>query len=329
MNYKSLIYEEFGKPDEVIKVVERVYPAILPDETIVQMLMVPINPSDLIPATGAYAHRIKLPAVVGYEGVGRVKEVGSPLYEHLLGKLVLPLKNEGTWQELVVAKTADLIEVPDFLSIEDAACAYINPITAWNLCTKELNLGQNDFLLVNACNSAIGRLLIQLAKALNFKIIAVVRNENYKKELLELGADFVVSTDERNLIEEVMQITNQTGVAAAIDSIGGQAGTDLAKCVRENGDFLTIGLMSGVQVDWQLIFELPISARIFHLRHWADSVSSVEWRNTFERVFELVRQGKLKFSDRRRVYSFDEYRQAVADALSDEVKEKVFLKINH
>ena len=46
------------------------------------MLVRPINPSDLIPITGAYAHRIPLPNIPGYEGVGIVEDVGGR-YESL------------------------------------------------------------------------------------------------------------------------------------------------------------------------------------------------------------------------------------------------------
>ncbi|VDZ88844.1 alcohol dehydrogenase [Lelliottia amnigena] len=61
------------------------------------MLFSPVNASDLIPMTGAYRHRTPLPAVAGYEGVGVVTE-GPP---HWLGKRVLPLRGQGTWQNSV------------------------------------------------------------------------------------------------------------------------------------------------------------------------------------------------------------------------------------
>ena len=326
MTYTSLIYQTFGKPDQVLTAVETAYPTISFDQCVVQMILCPINPSDLIPMTGAYAHRIPLPQVAGYEGVGKVIEVGRPIDEHLLGKLVLPLKSNGTWQQVVLAKTADLIILPDFISIEDAAQAYINPITALLLCKSELNLSKGDTLLVNACNSSIGRILIQLSTILGFQLIAVVRNGKYKEELLALGAAFVIATDESQLIEEVMQVTNGQGVSAAIDSIGGIDGTNLAKCVRKQGDFIPIGLLSGQQVDWELIFGLEISARIFHLRHWADRVSNTEWQGAFQQLFGYIKDGNLKLGKLEGVYDFLDYRQALTDALDDRVKGKVFLR---
>lgn len=56
------------------------------DEVLVRMLARPINPSDLIPIRGAYSHRIILPTIPGYEGVGVVEDVGSFVSPNLIGK---------------------------------------------------------------------------------------------------------------------------------------------------------------------------------------------------------------------------------------------------
>ena len=50
---------------------------------------------------GSYAHRISLPTIPGYEGVGIVEDVGTYVSQDLIGKRVLPLRGEGTWQEIV------------------------------------------------------------------------------------------------------------------------------------------------------------------------------------------------------------------------------------
>lgn len=53
-----------------------------------------------------------------------------------------------------------------------------------------------------------------------------------------------------------MEITNGMGATAANDSVSGEAGTSLAFSLRPNGHFITIGLLSGEQVDWQKSREL-------------------------------------------------------------------------
>ncbi|MBJ7968252.1 zinc-binding dehydrogenase, partial [Bacillus cereus] len=86
---------------------------------------------------------------------------------------------------------------------------------------------------------AIGHLFAQLSQILNFRLIAVTRNSKHTEKLLQLGAEYVIDTSTVPLYETVMELTNGIGADAAIDSIGGSDGNELAFCVRPNGHFLT------------------------------------------------------------------------------------------
>lgn len=109
-------------------------------------------------------------------------------------------------------------------------------------------------------------------------MIAVTRNNKYTNELLELGASYVVNTSETTLHDSVMELTNGCGATSAIDSVGGVDGTELAFCVQPNSDFLTIGLLSGLPVDWKVIsLKTNVNVRLFHLRHWNKQVSIHTW----------------------------------------------------
>lgn len=59
--------------------------------------------------------------------------------------MVLPLREEGTWQEGVVMKANQLIIVPETIDYKIACQTYINPITAWLLCTRVFTLKKQDF----------------------------------------------------------------------------------------------------------------------------------------------------------------------------------------
>ncbi|MDN6718361.1 zinc-dependent alcohol dehydrogenase family protein [Tetragenococcus halophilus] len=329
MRYKSLYYAEFGQPELVIQETNRRISHLEEDEALIEMMMAPINPSDLIPVTGAYAHRIPLPNTVGYEGVGVVKEVGKAENQSLVGKMVLPLREEGTWQEAVVMKVNQLIVVPEAIDYRIACQIYINPITAWLLCTKEFSLGKQDFLLVNAGNSSIGKIFIQLANILGFKMISVVRNEQYRNPLKKLGADYVINSRLENVFDAVMTITQGKGAQAAIDMIGNSAGTTLARCVANDGNFRTIGLLSGHQIDWQYIANhLNITAKMFHLRHWSENCSLEECQKQFETIFYLISEKGLQLTFPQIIYPFNQYKQAIEKALDPTVKSKVYLSFN-
>ncbi len=294
MNAKCIKFYEFGRPQDVLRIENKPVEVPKGNEVLVRMLVRPINPSDLIPIRGSYSHRISLPNIPGYEGVGVVEDVGPLASRKLIGKRVLPLRGEGTWQEFV--KTTEDFTVPILDSIDDftASQMYINPITAWVVCTEILKLNRGDVLLVNACGSAIGHILTQLSKVLGFRLIAVTRNNNYTEGLLNLGASYVIDTSKLSVYETVMELTNGLGADAAIDSIGGSDGNQLAYCLHPNGFFLTIGLLSGVQVSWsEIINKAKVNANMFHLRNWNKNISVDKWQETFNRLIKLINDKKL------------------------------------
>ncbi len=185
------------------------------------------------------------------------------------------MRGEGTWQEYVKTSAELAIPIPDSIDDFTASQVYINPITAWVVCTEVLKLRPNDVLLVNACGSSIGHIFAQLSKVLGFQLITVTRNSKYTDDLLHLGASYVIDTSKAFLYGTVMELTNGMGADAAVDSVGGSSGNDLAFCVRPNGNFLTIGLLSGIQVNWaNIVNKAKVNANIFHLRHWNKRVST-------------------------------------------------------
>lgn len=327
LDAKRIRFYEFGSPKDVLKVEYKAIDPPKDNEVLVRMLARPINPSDLIPIRGSYAHRISLPNIPGYEGVGIVEEIGPLVSKNLIGQRVLPLRGEGTWQEFVKTSVEYAVCIPDTIDDFTAAQMYINPITAWLVCTEALKLEPNDVVLVNACGSAIGHIFAQLAKIIGFRLIAVTRNNKYTEDLLHLGSSDVIDTSKFPLHETVMELTNGKGAVAAIDSIGGSCGTDLAFCVHPNGNFITIGLLSEVQVNWADIVNIAkVNTNLFHLRNWNNNVSAEKWQETFQHVIRLVADKKLRLMTVDSQYDLSDVKKAIDAVESSKItKGKVFL----
>jgi len=325
----SLQYKKFGHPLEVLELEQQSEDIQLQhDDIMVRMILSPINPSDLIPIYGAYKHRIQLPAIPGYEGVGVVEAVGSSITTSLIGKRVLPLRGEGTWQQYVKTKANFAVPVPKEMDDETASQMYINPMTAWLICTEELRLNSEDVLVVNACGSAIGRLFAQLAKVFGYRLIAVVRNDIHIDELKSLGAWAVIDTSKESLIHSVMELTSGLGATAGIDSIGGQEGHDLIECIRPDGAVTIIGLLSGNQMNWSHIHERHPNIRVkpYWLKRWVDGISNDRWHENFSDLFELVKEGTLTIQTPRTRISIHEYKKAIEKALASGHIGKVLLE---
>ena len=125
----AIVYDRYGPPSAVLTLKRLPLAPLAGGRVRVRMRFAPVNPSDLIPVTGAYRHRTRLPAVAGYEGLGEV--VAAP-YGSLLaaGQRVLPLRGGGTWQRFIDLDETWLVPVPPAVDDLLAARGYINPLTA-------------------------------------------------------------------------------------------------------------------------------------------------------------------------------------------------------
>src|SRR5699024_3808279 len=99
-------------------------------------------------------------------------------------------------------------------------------------------------------------------------------------------------------------------------------GTDLAMAVRRGGRFLTLGLLSGQQVDYKKIATShDIHMTLFHLRHCNAKVSVDHWQNTFKQLFSMVMEKGLEIAEPDCFYSLSNY-SAALDVLDSRQKNK-------
>ena len=160
---RSLVFEEFGEPREVLGLQETDEPSPAAGQVLVRMLASPINPSDLLTIRGGYNTLPSLPATPGFEGVGIV-ESGSGLFGgYLKGKRVAVLNGEtGNWRDKTVIPARQAVPLPSGLSVEQAAMFFVNPATAFAMTRQVLAVPANEWLLQTAAGSAVGRMIIRI-----------------------------------------------------------------------------------------------------------------------------------------------------------------------
>src|SRR5688572_7501184 len=206
---KSVRFSEFGNPAEVLRVEDVPRPEPGANQVLVRMRARSINPSDLLTVRGLYGALPKLPATPGLEGMGEVDGVGERVKNLRPGQRVIPLGVQGTWQEYVLAESAQLIPVPDAVSDQTAAQFVVNPLTAWIMTVEELSLEPGEWLLQTAAGSTLGRVVLQIARRRGFKTINVVRRREQAEELSALGADACIATDEEDIPERVRELRSE------------------------------------------------------------------------------------------------------------------------
>ena len=298
MNIRSLVYRSFGHPEEVLQLETKSLCPRKPDLIRVKMHLVPVNPSDLVPITGAYAHRITLPAIAGYEGVGRVIEAPAGLSDWI-GRRVLPLRGPGTWQSVLDCVPDMCIPVPEHIDDLTAARAYINPLAALTLIEKWDVRGKQVLLsgAGSTCADLIGFLALRAGAA---EVVGLYRSEARVDRMRALGLVPVSASD---LVEVDCQARDTDIV---FDALGGPVGSRVLDGLRRGSDFVGYGLLTGETI--RPTGQPRARVHRFHLRDTLATMSATSWQKVFDKIWDLLVEFDMPIAQ---VYAFDDWRQAI------------------
>lgn len=321
---KQVSFSRFGLPQEVLEVNEVAIPEPGPGQFRVRITARPINPSDVLNVQGLYGTQPTLPALAGFEGVGTVDACGTGVPEYLVGQRVYVL-TQGSWQEYVCVPAMSTIPIPPEIS-DDVACQLIvNPFSAW-LMLDQLNLKEGQWLLSTAGASALGQMLVQMAKKRGIRTISTVRRDDAIAPLMARGADVVINTEREDLVQRVREITQGKGVPAALDAVGGAIGGKAVECLATGGTMLAYGLMSlePIPLNSGLVIFKMLTIKGFWLTPWISSARPEARQKVVEGVIELLASGEVTPPIEAR-YTLDQVHEACIHAMTPGRMGKILL----
>ncbi|KAA3617210.1 MAG: SDR family NAD(P)-dependent oxidoreductase [Calditrichaeota bacterium] len=149
-----------------------------------------------------------------------------------------------TWADLVVVK-------PKNLSHEEAATIPITFLTAHYALNHLAKIKKGDKVFIHAASGGVGQAAIQLAKAEGAVIFGTAGNDEKRKVVKELGADYVMNSRSLDYADEVKEITDGKGVDVLLNSLNGDYIPKNLDILSEKGSFLEIGkvdIWSEVQI---------------------------------------------------------------------------------
>lgn len=211
-----------------------------PGEVTVDMVIVTINPADLLMLEGRYGVRPPAPFVPGSEGVGRISAVG-PDVTLRPGDIVMPMPGN-TWTEQITLPVRHVVPLAADVDLDQAAMLKANPATALVMLEDIVPLQAGDWVILNAANSAVGQNVVKVGAALGLRIACVVRREGAAQALRALGAEVVIVDDGTG---PAPCLPEGAKARLALDAIGGVATERLAAAVADRGTVVNYGLLSG------------------------------------------------------------------------------------
>lgn len=328
---KAVVCERWGNPEEVLNIRDVPVPEPGKGQVRVRMIASPINPSDLFMVRGEYGYQPSLPCTPGFEGVGRVEAGSGLLARRVMGRRVAVLNGlSGNWAEHVIIPAKQAVPVPDGLSDELAASFFVNPATALIMTRCVFRIPRGAWLLQTAAGSALGKMIIRLAKRYKFKTLNVVRRKEQADELLRLGADAVIATNDLllPLAERVREITGGQGVPYAIDAVAGQTGSEVLGTLARGGRMLVYSSLSGEPLNFNPRTLMVGQKRVegFWLSEWVKDQGPLRMLLLFRKLGKLIQDGTLA-SEFGATFALDDIHAACRQAATPGRQGKVLLRI--
>lgn len=192
---KALTFKRYGKSPE-IGFVDLPRPTPKPDELLVEVHAVGLNPVDNMIPTGLFKPVIKLrlPATMGSDLAGVVREVGSQVTCFKPGDAVFASLFDlgtGSLAQWAVVPERVAAPKPENLDFVQAASIPMVGLTSWQALNERAGLHPGQKVFIPAGAGGIGSFAIQLAKHLGAQVGTTTSTGNVER-VRRLGADEVI-----------------------------------------------------------------------------------------------------------------------------------------
>ena len=235
---------------EVLRVTTLPDPDPGADEALVRIKASAVNPLDGIVRTGDFPMAKEPPLILGEEAAGIVERNG-PGFKAGERVIVygggLGVFRDGTWAETVAAPASSLRRLPDGISFEEGAALTNVGVTAYGaLRTAEVKAGET--LVVLGATGGVGSACVQIGKATEARVIAVVSTAGKAERLQALGADHVVALADGPLAEQVQRLTDGKGADVVLDTVGGDLTGQAVSSLASFGRVVHLGYSAGTRL---------------------------------------------------------------------------------
>ena len=320
---KAIQIHETGGP-EVLKLSELPIPQPGQGQVLIRVEAIGVNFIEIYFRKGVY--KAALPLTPGSEAAGTVEELGPGVTGFAAGDAVASVSVLGSYAEYALVPAAQLMKTPAGLSMEKAAAAMLQGMTAHYLAHSTFPLKAGDTALVHAGAGGVGLLLTQMAVRLGARVITTVSTAAKAELSREAGASDVILYTKQDFEAEVKRLTDGKGVDVVYDSVGKTTFDQSLNCLRPRGMLALFGASSGPVPPFDLI-QLSGKGSLFITRPtlWHYVATREELEGRAGDVLGWAAKGELKLRTEH-VYPLTEAAQAQTDLEARKTTGKILLE---
>jgi NADPH2:quinone reductase len=284
-----------GGGPEVLSPSTCVIPEPQKGEVLVKVAFAGVNRPDCLQRSGKYPPPLGASPIVGLEVSGEVVALGEGATRWELGDKVCALTNGGAYAEYVTVPEGQALPIPKGYSMLQAAALPENYFTVWTNVFQRGKLKAGESILIHGGSSGIGLTAIQLAHAFGAKVFCTVGNSDKVAACEKVGADVAIDYKTQDYVEEVLKLTDQKGVNAILDMVGGSYMQRNLRTLAIEGRLLQIAFLqpSKVEVDWVSLMAKRLTFTGSTLRPRSASDKAQIAKELHEQVWPLLAAGTV------------------------------------
>ena len=227
---------------EVIAVETQDLPPLQADEALVRVEAAGLNHVESLARSGDFPVAFPFPFAVGFEGAGRVVAIGRDV--------TIPIGTRVCWTAVfgscathVVARAALLAQVPDDVSLEDAATLAHAAVTAEGL-VHHWPLMPGAYAVVWGAAGAVGRMLVSQLADHGVRVIGIASGGR-TDAVRAVGAVRAVDRTREDVAAAVLESTGGHGAVAVFDPIGAATYDTSVALLAPRGCLVNYGQLAG------------------------------------------------------------------------------------
>lgn len=283
-----------GGAADCLHMLEADRPTPRSDEVLIKVAFAGVNRPDVLQRSGNYPPPADASPHLGLEVSGVVVEVGSDVKNLAVGTQVCALTPGGGYAEYCCAPAVHCLEVPEGLSLLQAASLPENYFTVWTNLFERGRLVSGETLLVHGGSSGIGLTAIQLASHFGVRVLATAGSEEKLSACAAAGAGIGINYKTEDFEEVVKSETEGLGVNLILDMVGGTYTQRNLSALALEGRLVQIAFLEGskIQLDAMPIMlkRLTFTGSTLRARSKAEKAGIAIALK--EKVWPLLAQGK-------------------------------------
>jgi NADPH2:quinone reductase len=218
----------------------------------------------------------------------------------------------GAFADYALMDESEALPVPASLSWAQAASVPLVFLVVHDMLVLQGRLAPGEWMLVNGVSSGVGVASLQLAKALDARVIGTSGSADKLARLKAFGLDVGLCTRGADFREAVLQATAGQGANLVINTVGGSVFAEDVRSMAFEGRLATVGYVDGVlnaQIDLQALHAkrltvFGVSNKLRSPQQRADGVPAF-----VAGVLPLLADGRIKpLVDR--MFPFEQLQQA-------------------